>query len=145
DKKFRRQAAHAIGESKDRGALNTLQNLYDVVKEPDVRRAIIQAAGNNQEAEAAFSFLLKVARSEPDRDARRAAVRELGQFETDAAVGELMKIYSSETDVDVKRAALQGLAQTKSAKGQARLLEIARTDPNPELRRQAINRLSERG
>jgi len=145
DKKFRRQAAHAIGESKDRGALNTLQSLYDVVKDPDIRRSIIQAAGNNQETEAAFSFLLKVARNEPDRDARRAAVRQLGQFGTDAAVDELMKIYSSETDIDVKRAALQGLAQTKNAKGQARLLEVARTDPNPDLRRQAINRLPERG
>jgi len=75
DKKFRRAAAFAIGESKDRGALNTLQSLYDTLKDPEVRRSVIQAAGNNQERDAAFAFLLKVARSEPDRDARRAAVQ----------------------------------------------------------------------
>ena len=33
EKKLRRQAAHAIGESRDRGALTTLQNLYDAVKD----------------------------------------------------------------------------------------------------------------
>ena len=55
DMKLRRQAAHAIGESKDRGALNALQGLYETVKEPELRRSIIQAAGNNKEKEAAFS------------------------------------------------------------------------------------------
>jgi len=43
--------------------------------------ASFRTAGNNQEQDAAFAFLLKVARSEPDRDARRAAVRQLGEFE----------------------------------------------------------------
>jgi HEAT repeat protein len=145
DKKTRRQAAHAIGESRDRGALTTLQGLYDTIKDSEVRRSIIQAAGNSQEQEAAFAFLLRVAKSDPERDSRRTAVRQLGQFERDNAVEELMKIYSGDNDVEVRRAVLQALSETKSAKGQARLLELARTDPNPELRRQAIHRLAERG
>jgi len=145
DKKIRRQAAHAIGESRDRGALNTLQGLYDTIKDPEVRRSIIQAAGNSQDEDAAFTFLLRVAKSDPERDARRTAVRQLGEFERDNAVDELMKIYAADNDVEVRRAVLQALAETKSAKGQARLLEVARTDPNPELRRQAIHRLADRG
>lgn len=145
DKRLRRQAAHAIGESRDRGALTTLQGLYDTIKDAEVRRSIIQAAGNNQEQEAAFAFLLRVAKSDPERDSRRTAVRQLGEFERENAVDELMKIYSGDNDVEVRRAVMQALAETKSAKGQARLLELARTDPNPELRRQAIQRLAERG
>ena len=145
DKKTRRQSAHAIGESRDRGALTTLQGLYDTIKDFEVRRSIIQAAGNSQEQEAAFAFLLRVAKSDPERDSRRTAVRLLGQFERYNAVEELMKIYSGDNDVEVRRAVLQALAETKSAKGQARLLELARTDPNPELRRQAIHRLADRG
>jgi len=145
DKKVRRQAAHAIGESRDRGALNILQGLYDTIKDPEVRRSIIQAAGNSLDQEAAFAFLLRVAKSDTDRDARRTAVRQLGEFDRDNAVDELMKIYASETEFEVKRAVLQALAETKSVKGQARLLELARTDPNPELRRQAIRRLADRG
>ncbi len=77
--KIRRQAAHAIGESRDRGALTTLQSLYDVVKEVEVKRGIIHAAGNSREEEAALAFLLKVARNDPERQARRTAVQQLGE------------------------------------------------------------------
>jgi HEAT repeat protein len=49
DKKIRRQAAHSIGEGKDRGALNTLQNLYETVKDLEVKRSVVSAAGNLNE------------------------------------------------------------------------------------------------
>ena len=143
--KLRRQAAHAIGESRDRGALNTLQALYESVKEVEVRRAIIQAAGNNQEQEAAFAFLMKVAKSDPEKQARRTAVQQLGDFERANIVEELSKLYAGETDAEVKKAVLHALAETKSAGAQARLLELAKSEPNPELRKRAIHVLAERG
>jgi HEAT repeat protein len=145
DKKLRRQAAHAIGQSRERGMINTLQGLYDTVKDVEVRRSIISAAGNSPEEDAAIVFLLKVARNEPDRESRRNAVRQLGHFERENAVDELIKIYGTETDIEVKRSALSALSETKSPKGQARLFEVARTDSNAELRRTAIHRLAERG
>ncbi|MGI8918359.1 MAG: HEAT repeat domain-containing protein [Pyrinomonadaceae bacterium] len=143
--KLRRQAAHAIGESRDRGALNMLQGLYESVKEVEVRRAIIQAAGNNQEQEAAFVFLMKVAKSDPEKQARRTAVQQLGDFERANIVEELSKLYAAETDAEVKKAVLHALAETKSAGAQARLLELAKSEPNPELRKRAIHVLAERG
>ncbi|MGH9904458.1 MAG: HEAT repeat domain-containing protein [Pyrinomonadaceae bacterium] len=145
DRKVRRQAAHAIGESRDRGALNTLQTLYDAIKDVEVRRAIINGAGNSNEQDAALAFLLKVARSDPERQARRAAVHQLGEFERANIVDELMKIYSSDQDAEVKRAVLHALAETKSPGAQARLLNLARTESNPELRKRAIHVLAERG
>lgn len=145
DRKVRRQAAHAIGESRDRGALNTLQTLYDAIKDVEVRRAIINAAGNSNDQDAALTFLLKVARSDPERQARRAAVHQLGEFERANIVDELMKIYSSDQDAEVKRAVLHALAETKSPGAQARLLNLARTESNPELRKRAIHVLAERG
>jgi HEAT repeat protein len=145
DRKLRRQAAHAIGESRDRGALALLQSLYDAVKDAEVHRSLVQAAGDNQDQDGAFAFILKVAKSDPDREARRTAVRQLGEFERDAAVDELMKIYAGDADNEVKRTVLHSLAETKQPKAQGRLLELARTEPNPELRRQAIHVLAERG
>jgi HEAT repeat protein len=145
DKKLRRQAAFAIGESKDRGALNTLQGLYENVKDAEVRRSIVQAAGNSDEQGGTLSFLLKVARTEPDRDVRRAAVRELGQLSSQNTLDELMKIYQSDSDVQVRRTVLQALAETKDVKAHARLLEVAKSESNAELRRYAIHRLAERG
>ncbi|HXD34347.1 MAG TPA: HEAT repeat domain-containing protein [Pyrinomonadaceae bacterium] len=145
DRKLRRQAAHAIGESKDRGALALLQTLYDSVKDTEVHRSIVQAAGDNQDQDAAFAFILRVAKSDSDREARRTAVRQLGEFDRPAAVDELIKIYTSDADYEVKRTVLHSLAETKQAKAQTRLLELARTEPSQELRKQAIHVLSERG
>ena len=145
DTKLRRQAAHAIGESRDRGALTTLQGLYESVKEVEVKRGIIQAAGNNQEQEAAFAFLIKVARSDPEKQARRTAVQQLGEFNRANIVEELSKLYSAEADGEVKKAILHALAETKSPAAQSRLLELAKSEPNPELRKRAIHVLAERG
>jgi HEAT repeat protein len=145
DKKLRRSAAHAIGHSRERGTIPTLQGLYETVKEPEIRRSIISAAGNSLDEQPAFTFLLGIAKSDPDHESRRTAVRQLGHFQRDDAVEEVMKIYSSDTNVEVKRAALRSLAETKSTRAQARLLEVARTETNAELRKTAIRVLSERG
>ncbi|HSE33462.1 MAG TPA: HEAT repeat domain-containing protein [Pyrinomonadaceae bacterium] len=145
DKKIRRQAAHSIGEGNDRGALATLQNLYETVKDLDVRRSVVSAAGNLEEDPQAFTFLLGLSKNDPDFESRRIAVRQLGHFKREDAADEIMKIYNADTNLEVKRSALRALAETKSPRAQPRILEIARSDTNSELRRSAIRVLGERG
>ena len=145
DRTLRRQAAHAIGEGRDPGSLSLIQSLYASVKDNEVHRSLVQAAGDNDQKDEAFAFMVKVARTDPDRETRKRAVHQIGEFERESAVEELSKIYASETDTDVKRAALHALSETRGPKAQARLLELARNEPDPELRRQAIHVLSERG
>ncbi|HEY2961556.1 MAG TPA: HEAT repeat domain-containing protein [Pyrinomonadaceae bacterium] len=150
EKQLRRMAAHAIGESHDRGAVATLKALYDEVKDPEIRRAVISAAGyaplgNSEEVQPAFAFLTGITKNEADWEARRAAVRALGRFQREDAAEELIKIYSSDSNVEVRRSALRSMGETKSPKAQARVLEVARTETNPELRKQAIRVLAERG
>lgn len=145
DKKLRRSAAHSIGQSKDRGAVQLLAGLYESVKDVEVRRSVINAVGNSVDQQAAFTFLLAVAKNDADPESRRSAVRQLGHFQREDAVDELMKIYAADPQLDVKRTALRALAETKSARAQTRLLEIARTEPNADLRKQAIRVVGERG
>jgi HEAT repeat protein len=145
DKKIRRSAAHAIGQSRDRGTVATLQGLYESVKEVEVRRSVISAVGNSIDEQPAFTFLLGIARNDADWESRRTAVRQLGHFQRDDAAEELMKIFTNDANIEVKRAALRSLAETKSPRAQARLLEVARTETNAELRKTAIRVLSERG
>jgi HEAT repeat protein len=145
DKKLRRSAAHSIGQSKDRGAVATLQGLYESVKDVEVRRSVISAVGNSIDQQPAFTFLLAVAKNDADWESRRSAVRQLGHFQREDAVDELMKIYAADGQLDVKRAALRALAETKSPRAQARLLELARNEQNQDLRRQAIRLVGERG
>jgi HEAT repeat protein len=123
----------------------TLKSLYDEVKDREIRRGIISAAANSDEEAVAFPFLLNIAKTDTDAEARRAAVRQLGEFKRDEVTDELTRIYTSDPHADVKKAALRSLAETKTAKAQARLMEIARNDANAELRKQAIRVLGERG
>ena len=145
DKKIRRSAAHAIGQSRERGTVATLQGLYESVKDVEVRRSVISAAGNSIEEQPAFTFLSGVAKNDPDYETRRTAVRQLGHLHREEATDELMKIYANDSHLEVKRAALRSLAETKTPRAQARLLEVARTETNSELRKTAIRVMSERG
>src|SRR5215204_1255995 len=145
DKKIRRSAAHAIGQSRDRGTIATLKDLYENVKDVEVRRSVISAVGNSIDEQPAFAFLLGIAKNDADWESRRTAVRQLGRFQRDDAADESMKIYTNDANIEVKRAALRSIAETKNPRAQVRLLEIARTDTNPELRKTAIRVMSERG
>ena len=145
DKKLRRSAAHSIGQSKDRGSVALLAGLYESVKDLEVRRSVISAVGNSIDQQPAFNFLLTTAKSDPDWEARRLAVRRLGDFGREDAVDELMKIYAADGQLEVKRTALRALAETKSPRAQARLLDLARNEPNQELRKQAVRVIGERG
>jgi HEAT repeat protein len=145
DSDLRSHAAHAIGESHDKTALATLQSLYQTVSHKDVRHSLIHAIAENEDTDAAIAFLLKVAKSDPDREARQHAVHRLGEMERESVIDELMKIYAAESDEDVKQAVLHSLAEMEYPRAQSKLMEIARTDPNPDLRQQAIHRLGEKG
>ena len=145
DKKIRRAAAHAIGQTRERGTIPMLQSLYQDVKDAEIRRSVISAAGNSPDEQPAWTFLLGIAKNDVDFESRRAAVRQLGDFKRDDAAEEIMKIYNADANIEVKRGALRSLAETKNPRGQARLLEIARTESNPELRKSAIRVMSDRG
>ncbi|HJX90083.1 MAG TPA: HEAT repeat domain-containing protein [Pyrinomonadaceae bacterium] len=145
EKKLRRNAAYALGQSRERGVMPAIQSLYDAVKDVEIRQGLISAAGNCSDEQPAFAFLLAVAKNDADVESRRSATRQLGHFNREDAVDELMKIYSSDTNIEVKRSALRALAESSSARAHSRVLEVARTESNPELRKQAIRVLGERG
>ena len=145
DKKLRRSAAHAIGNSRERGLMPTIQGLYDSVNDVDIRQGLISAAGNYSDEQPAFAFLLGVAKNDADWQSRRNAARQLGHFNREDAVDQLMKIYSNDPNLEVKRSALRSLAESKGPRAQGRIMEVAKTDNNSELRKQAIRVLSERG
>lgn len=144
DKKIRRSAAYAIGQSHDRGMVATLKDLYDNVKDIDVRRSVISAIGNSVDEQPAFALLLNIAKTDADLEARRTAIRQLGHFAREDAADELMKIYTNDPNVEVKRTALRALAETKSPRAEDKLFEVAKGSDVMEVRREAIRLLGER-
>jgi len=144
DKKIRRSAAHAIGQSRDRGTVATLKDLYETVKDVEVRRSVISAVGNSIDEQPAFAFLLNIAKTDADPESRRTAVRQLGHFAREDAVDEVMKIYANDTNIEVKRSALRSLAETKSPRAEDKLFEVAKGNDVMEVRREAVRLLGER-
>jgi HEAT repeat protein len=148
DEKVRRQAAHAIGESRDRAALSTLQSLYEGLPQStpaqrEVKRGIIHAVSDNENREGAAAFLLKVARTDSDKDSRRTAVHALGDHGRDAVIDELMSVFANDREEDVRRAVLHALKEIGTPRAQGKILEIARTGKDPDMRRHAIHLLVE--
>jgi HEAT repeat protein len=148
DEKLRRQAAHAIGASRDRNALSTLQSLYEGLPQSnstqrEVKRGIIHAISDNENREGAAAFLLKVAKTDSDRESRRAAVHALGDHGRDAVIDDLMSIFASDQEKDVRRAVLHALAEIKTPRAQGKILEVARTGNDADMRRHAIHLLAD--
>jgi HEAT repeat protein len=142
---LRRSAAHALGESRDRSALSTLQSLYESVAEREIRKAIVHSASNNEDKQAALAFLVRVAKTDAEREVRKSAVHSLGNLGGDAVTDELMRIYSSDQDTEVRKAVIHALADAKGQRAETKLFEIARDAAQPaELRKHAIHRIGER-
>jgi HEAT repeat protein len=143
DVKLRRSAAHALGQSRERGALATLQDLYKSVNDAEIRRSVISAVGNSFDEQPAYTFLLGVAKNDADWESRRTAVRQLGHFQRADTADDLMKIYANEANVEVKRAALRSLAETKSPAAIDALLKLFDAETNPDVKRSVLQSLSE--
>jgi len=142
----RKQAAFAIGISKDSSALSTLQSLYPSVTHSDVKNQIIFAASINENKDDAVNFLIDLAGKETDREARKQAIFWLGQKAGERSLGALKDtIDSADADTEVKNQAVFAISQRPKDESVPLLINIARTHSNPAVRKQAIFWLGQTG
>ena len=142
DKKIRTSAAHAIGRGRERGAIATLQGLYESVKEPDVRRSVISAAGNSIDEQPAFAFLLGVAKNDPDLESRKTAVRQLGHFQRQDTADELMKIARSDANPELRKTAIRAMSE-RGETAVDDLLKLFDSEQVPDVKRAVLQSLSD--
>ena len=142
----RKQAAFAIGVSKDQTALATLQSLYGGIANREVRKQIIFAASINENKDSAVDFLIKVAGSDQDREARKQALFWLGQKAGERSLGALSDtINNSDVDTEVQKHAVFAVSQRSKDEAVPLLIKIARTHGKPEVRKQAMFWLGQTG
>ena len=92
DKKLRRTAAYEIASFWHQGTMNTLKELYETVKDLEIHRVVISAAGNSVDTDVAYAFLLTVAKNDPDWESRtQQPFAKLGRFQCDDVADELIK------------------------------------------------------
>jgi HEAT repeat protein len=142
----RKQAAFAIGVSKDQAALTTLQNLYGSVAEREVKKQIIFAVSINENSDAAVNFLIDTARNDSDREARKQAIFWLGQKAGKRSLDALGDtIDSNDADTEVQKQAVFALSQRPKDEAVPLLIKIAKTHAKPAVRKQAIFWLGQTG
>jgi HEAT repeat protein len=143
---LRKQAAFAIGVSKDASALSSLQNLYPAVSSREVKKQIIFASSINKNSDQAVDFLVKVATDDPDRELKKQALFWLGQKAGKRSLEVLGKtVESTDAETEVQKHAVFAISQRSKDEAIPLLIKIARTHPKPEVRKQAIFWLGQTG
>jgi HEAT repeat protein len=146
DREVRKQAAFAIGISKDRDAISTLQNLYTSVTHRDVKEQIIFAASINEDKDAAVNFLIDVAGKDNDHESRKKAIFWLGQKAGERSLNALKDtLDSADADTEVQKQAVFAISQRSKDESVPLLIKIAKTHANPAVRKQAIFWLGQTG
>jgi HEAT repeat protein len=127
--------AEAVRQLGVMNAADELWQLYQKEASVDVKRQILQAmfVGGNA------TRLIELAKSEPNADLRRTAVRNLGLMRSSATGVALVDLYSADRDADIKRAAVQGLFIQNNAEA---LVTLARRESDPAMKRELVQRLS---
>ena len=116
-------------------AHDELWQLYQKETSVPVKRQILQAlfVGGNA------IRLIELARTEPNAELRRTAVRNLGLMRTSATGPALVEIYTSQKEAEVRSAAVQGLFVQNNAEA---LVTLARRESDPAMKKELVQRLS---
>ena len=117
------------------GAHDELSKLYAQETAKDVKKRILQAmfVGGNAER------LIELAKSEPDPELRRTAIRNLGLMGHERTGATLVEIYTADRDPAVRKAVIEGLFLQNHADA---LVSLARKESDPELKRRIVEKLS---
>ncbi|MBV9211960.1 MAG: HEAT repeat domain-containing protein [Acidobacteria bacterium] len=134
---MRETAAYAIGISKDAAALNILTELYRTIPNREIRRKLIFAISVNDNEEAATDFLIRIAKTDADTEARKQAMFWLGQKAGEKTLG-VLKDAVDDPDTEVQKQAVFVLSRRPNDEAVPLLIKIARTHPKGEIRKEAI-------
>jgi HEAT repeat protein len=139
DGEVRRAAGHALGVSSDPASLGALMNLYGTVADRELRRNLIHSISINSNQDPAVDFLIKIAKTDSDREARNQALFWLGHKAGEKSLGVLRETVEREdADTEVQKQAVFVISRRPVDEAVPLLIKIARTHPKVEVRKQAI-------
>lgn len=128
--------AEAVRQLGVMGAHAELAQLYQKETTVDVRKQILQAMFVGGDA----PRLIELARTEPNPELRRTAVRNLGLLGSQRTAAALVEIYGKDGDPEIKRAVIQALFIQNNGES---LVALARKEPNASgLKREIVAKLS---
>jgi HEAT repeat protein len=139
DEDVRRAAGHALGVSSDPASLSVLTGLYETIANRELKRNLIHSISINSNQDKAVDFLIKLAKTEADHEARNQALFWLGHKAGEKSLGVLRDVVEKDDpDTEVQKHAVFVISRRPVDEAVPLLIKIARTHQKPEVRQQAM-------
>ncbi|MBC7910256.1 MAG: HEAT repeat domain-containing protein [Pyrinomonadaceae bacterium] len=135
----RETAAYAIGVSRDPAALGTLTELYRTIPNREIRRKLIHSISINENQDPAIDFLIRIAKTDADMEARKQAMFWLGHKAGEKSLGVLKDaVEATDAETEVQKHAVFVISRRPKDEAVPMLIRIARTHQKSVLRKEAI-------
>ena len=141
----RRSAMSALAMSRSAAALSLLENLYETMTLRDMRRRALSGIARNDNAEAAVTYLIRVAESDKDFELRKSAISALGRVAGQKSLGALTSTIDNDGETELQKQAVVAIGRRPKDEAVPILIRIARTHSKMPVRKQAIQVLGQTG
>ncbi|HEX9902232.1 MAG TPA: HEAT repeat domain-containing protein [Acidobacteriota bacterium] len=142
---IRKNAVFWVGNSRDPRSLNLLKEILGSTRDEELKEQVVFALTLTDRREA-VAELIRIAKSDPDREVRKKAIFWLGQKASQEAVKTLKDVVDKpDEDVEVKESAVFAISQLPKDKAVPLLVAIARENKSPSVRKKAIFWLGQTG
>jgi HEAT repeat protein len=141
----RLNAMSALGMSRSAGTLPLLQNLYETMTTRELKRRALAGIARNDNADAAATYLIRVAESEKDMELRKSAIASLGRIAGQKSLGALTSTVEGDGEVEIQKQAVVAIGRRSKDEAIPILIRTARNHPKMAVRKTAIQVLGQTG
>ena len=145
DADARLNAMSALGMSRSAGTLPLLQNLYETMPTRELKRRALNGIARNDNADAAATYLIRVAETEKDMELRKSAIASLGRIAGQKSLGALTSTVDGDSEVEIQKQAVVAIGRRPKDEAIPILIRTARNHPKMAVRKTAIQVLGQTG
>lgn len=141
----RQAAMSALAMSRSAAVLPLLENLFETMPTPDLKRRALTGIGRNDHNDAAATYLIRVAESEKDLNLRKSAISSLGRIAGQKSLGALTGTVDGDADIELQKQAVVAIGRRPKDEAIPILIRTARNHPKMPIRKVAIQMLGQTG
>jgi HEAT repeat protein len=141
----RRTALSALAMSRSAAMLPVFENLFETMPARDLKRVALYGIARSDNADAAATYLIRVAENEKDIELRKNAVASLGRIAGQKSLGALTNTIDGDADVEVQKQAVVAIGRRPKDEAVPILIRVARNHPKMPVRKTAIQVLGQTG
>ena len=141
----RQQAMSALAMSRSAAALPLLQNLFETMTTRDLKRNALRGIARNDNADAAATYLIRIAETEKDFELRKSAIANLGRIAGQKSLGALTSTVDGDADLELQKQAVLAIGKRSKDEAVPILIRTARNHPKMPVRKLAIQVLGQTG